>query len=238
MIRPRSDLSTRCTAPPCSGLPHLPQGSSLRSVMLSDPSSLNRPHPPRSRAHPNFISSTYMGCLAVRERLGHPRVVPGFRCTFLAGMPSPETPGVRTFDKFQSSNVDIGLRRSVNGSALPISPQSVSRGCPSRGFHGSHLLRPAQLLAPLYGSDQFPSRRGLVLPGFQRDRPVAGYDYSSGWTPLLTGLSPAGMTARLAAPQSGRDTLDSSGSCHRMKAAAFHRVSGSSCCQLTRSQRR
>jgi hypothetical protein len=33
---------------------------------------------------------------AVRERLGHPRAVPVFRCTFLAGMPSPETPGVRT----------------------------------------------------------------------------------------------------------------------------------------------
>ena len=30
---------------------------------------------------------------AVRERLGHPRAVPVFRCTFLAGMPSPETPG-------------------------------------------------------------------------------------------------------------------------------------------------
>src|SRR5258706_15556191 len=30
--------------------------------------------------------------------------------------------------------------------------------------------------------------------------PVAGYDYNSVWTPLLAGLSPAGMAASLAAP--------------------------------------
>jgi hypothetical protein len=29
--------------------------------------------------------------------------------------------------------------------------------------------------------------------------PVAGYDYNSDWTPLLAGLSPAGMAASLAA---------------------------------------
>src|SRR6266436_4476496 len=34
---------------------------------------------------------------------------------------------------------------------------------------------------------------------------------------------------------SGREPLDSSGSCHRAKAAAFHRLSGSSRCRLTRS---
>ena len=31
--------------------------------------------------------------------------------------------------------------------------------------------------------------------------PVAGYDYNSDWTPLLAGLSPAGMAASLAAPE-------------------------------------
>src|SRR4051794_41956695 len=30
--------------------------------------------------------------------------------------------------------------------------------------------------------------------------PAAGYDYNSLWTPLLAGLSPAGMAASLAAP--------------------------------------
>src|ERR1700751_3530441 len=31
--------------------------------------------------------------------------------------------------------------------------------------------------------------------------PVAGYHYNSDWTPLLAGLSPAGMAASLAAPE-------------------------------------
>ena len=31
--------------------------------------------------------------------------------------------------------------------------------------------------------------------------PAAGYDYNSDWTPLLAGLSPAGMAASLAAPE-------------------------------------
>src|SRR4030095_10966456 len=71
----------------------------------------------------------------------------------------------------------------------------------------THLLRPARLLAPLYGSDHLRGQRGLLLPGFQRE-PVAGYDYSSDWTPLLAGLSHARMTASLAAP-----TPSSQGTC-------------------------
>src|ERR1700738_4905105 len=39
-----------------------------------------------------------------------------------------------------------------------------------------------------------------------------------------------------APDRSGRDTLASSGSCHRAKAAAFHRTSGSSRCRLTRAK--
>src|SRR3954469_23035762 len=34
--------------------------------------------------------------------------------------------------------------------------------------------------------------------------PAAGYDYNSHWTPLLAGLSPAGMAASLAAPDRTR----------------------------------
>src|SRR6195256_2575925 len=69
-----------------------------------------------------------------------------------------------------------------------------------RGFTGSLPLRPVRLLAPLHGSDRLPGQRGLLHPGFQRGRRVAGYDYNSDWTPLLAGLSPAGMAASLAAP--------------------------------------
>src|SRR5215210_3980341 len=96
-----------------------------------------------------------------------------------------------------------GLRRDPSGSALPTLPQSVSRGACFRGFPGSHLLRPVRLLAPLDGSDQVsPATGGFYIQasGGSVALPVAGYDYNRNWTPLLAGLSPAGMAASLAAP--------------------------------------
>ena len=61
------------------------------------PSSLNRPHPPHSQAHRNFTAWRLIrDAFAVRERLGDPRVVPSFRCTFLPDMPSSPTPGTPT----------------------------------------------------------------------------------------------------------------------------------------------
>src|SRR5579864_3914089 len=58
----------------------LPQGPSLRSgLYCPKPSSLNRPHPPRSRAHRDFTAWRLIrNAFAVRERLGDPRAVPGF----------------------------------------------------------------------------------------------------------------------------------------------------------------
>ena len=44
------------------------------------------------------------------------------------------------------------------------------------------------------GSFYFQASNGSVA------LPVAGYDYNSDWTPLLAGLSPAGMAASFAAP--------------------------------------
>src|SRR3954469_22865402 len=96
-----------------------------------------------------------------------------------------------------------GLRRDLSGSALPTLPQSVSRGARFRGFTGSPLLRPVRLLAPLVGSDRVsPATGGFYIQasGGLVARPAAGYDYNSHWTPLLAGLSPAGMAASLAAP--------------------------------------
>src|SRR5947199_6074195 len=96
-----------------------------------------------------------------------------------------------------------GLRRDLSGSALPTLPQSVSRGARFRGFTGSRLLRPVRLLAPLDGSDQVsPATGGFYIQASCGlvALPAAGYDYTIGWTPLLAGLSPAGMAAGLAAP--------------------------------------
>src|SRR5262249_40535469 len=80
------------------------QGPSFRSgLCCPGPSPLNRPHPPHSQAHRNFIALRLIcDAFAVRERLGDPRVVPGFRCTFLPGMPPPTTPGSSNIHEFQT----------------------------------------------------------------------------------------------------------------------------------------
>src|SRR5580658_8541745 len=61
-------------------------------------------------------------------RLGDPRVVPGFHCSFRPDMPPSLTPGSSIIVSVQNSDVDIGLRHGPKGSALPMFPQSVSRG--------------------------------------------------------------------------------------------------------------
>jgi hypothetical protein len=59
------------------------------------------------------------------------------------------------------------------------------------------------LLAPLYGPDQVsPANGGFYIQASDElvTLPAAGYDYNSNRTPLLAGLSPAGMAASFAAP--------------------------------------
>jgi hypothetical protein len=66
----------------------------------------------------------------------------------------------------------------------------------------THLVRPTSLLASLNGSDRIsPAIGGFYVraSGGSVTLPAAGYDYNSVWTPLLAGLSPAGMAASLAA---------------------------------------
>ena len=83
---------------------------------------------------------------AVRERLGDPRVVPGFRCPFRPDMPSSTTPGISTSHKFQSRDVDLGLRRLLNGSALPNFPQlRFMRDTLCRGFLVHSFATPCQV---------------------------------------------------------------------------------------------
>src|SRR5215468_11353672 len=56
-----------------------------------------RPHPSPSWAHRDFTARRLIrDASAVRERLGHPRAVPGFRCTFLPDMPSFTAAGSST----------------------------------------------------------------------------------------------------------------------------------------------
>jgi hypothetical protein len=75
-----------------AGQAALPQGPSLRSgLCCPGPFSLNRPHPPHSRAHPDFtVSRLIPDALAVHIRicLGDPRLVLSFhRCPFTTCRP-------------------------------------------------------------------------------------------------------------------------------------------------------
>ncbi len=110
-------------------------------------------------------------------------------------------PGESDID-IQNFDADIGLRRMTSGSALPIIPQSVPRGRSISWLHWFASATACQVACPpvrirlerpAFGDFYFQAFNGSV------SLPVAGYDYNSDWTPLLAGLSPAGMAASLAA---------------------------------------
>ena len=95
----------------------------------------SKPHPSHSQAHHDFTAGRLIrDAFAVRERLGDPRVVPGFRCSFRPDMPPSLTPGSSIVVSVQCTDVDIGLRHGPKGSALPMFPQSVSRGARFSGL--------------------------------------------------------------------------------------------------------
>src|ERR1700687_5324043 len=98
-----------------------------------------------------------------------------------------------------------GLRRDLSSSALPILPAiRFTRGKYFGASRFTHLLRPAKLLAPLYGSDRHarPSRAFTSrLPTDRLPSPLLDMTTTATGTPLLAGLSPARMAASLAAPE-------------------------------------
>ena len=115
-------------------------------------------------------------------------------------MPSSTTPGNPIIDSSRAT-MSAWPSPRVDRLGTPKAPAiRFTRAMIFGATRFTHLLRPARLLAPQCGSDNLRGQRGVLLPGFQRARPVAGYDCSSDWTPLLAGLSPARMTASLAAP--------------------------------------
>ena len=194
-------------APPCEELSPLPQRPSLRSgFYCPSPSTLNRPHPSHSQAHPDFAAWRFIrDAFAVLVRLGDPRVVPCFRCAFLLDMPSSTTAGSPSAALAQSFTDDTGLRQGSNGSALPSVP-IIRFGWVEgfRGFTGSLSLRPVELLVPLADLTGifFPSQPGLLLPSFPSGRsPFPRSDMTTvaiEQSPPM-GLSPTGTSASIAA---------------------------------------
>jgi hypothetical protein len=110
-----------CRRPPTRWSTAKLQGPSLRSgLCCPSPSTLNRPHPPHSQAHHNFVVRRLIcDAFAVRERLGDPRVVPRFTCSILPSMSSSTSPGSRSLHTSSSFARRACLHRFDGGSALP-----------------------------------------------------------------------------------------------------------------------
>src|SRR3954451_3114474 len=75
-----------------------------------------------------------------------------------------------------------GLRRDLNGSALPTLPQSVSRGARLSRLHWFAFATACQVARPPDGSDRVsPATGGFYIQASDGSvtLPVAGYDYNS-----------------------------------------------------------
>jgi hypothetical protein len=155
---------------PCEELAPLPQRPSLRSgFYCPSPSTLTRPHPSHSQAHPDFAALRFMrDAFAVLVRLGDPRVVPCFRCLLLLGMPPSTTPGSPSAAYAQFLHRRRWPSPSLDRLGTPKYPIIHFRW--DGVFVASwfaHSLRPVELLAPLADlTGSFSQPTGLLLPGF------------------------------------------------------------------------
>src|SRR6516225_1109045 len=100
----------------------------------------------------------------------------------------PCDPGESDHRQFQIS--DVGVAFAVNRAARHSQKSAIrfTREVIFEATWFTQSLRPARLLAPLYGSDRHSvGPRGLLLPGFQQVGLAAGYHYNSVWTPSVGG---------------------------------------------------
>ena len=87
-----------------------------------------------------------------------------------------------------------------NGLGIPMFPQSVSCGAWFQGYWFATVTA-CRVAGPSTDLTGLPANGAFYfqLSAGRSPSPTAGYDYNSVWTPLLAGLSPAGMAANLAA---------------------------------------
>jgi hypothetical protein len=192
---------------PFEELPPLPQRPSLRSgFYCPSPSTLNRPHPSHSQAHPVFAAWRFIrDAFAVLVRLGDPRVVPCFRCSFLLNMPPSTTAGSSL----------AACAQFLRQRCWP-SPESERLGTPKVPHHPlpmgrifaaslvRYSLRPVKLLAPLADpTGYFAQPSEAFTPGLSSSRSpfsLPGITTVATEQAPPTGLSPAGTSASIAAP--------------------------------------
>ena len=106
-----------------SGPAALPQGPSLRSgLCCPDPSTLNRPHPPRLQAHSDFAVSRFIRNAIAVHALNMPRQpITGSELSLMlfCNMSSSETTGNSPVANAQYFTGDAGLQLHITVSAFP-----------------------------------------------------------------------------------------------------------------------
>jgi len=195
------------SAPPLEEISPLPQRSSLRSGLYCPrPSTLIRPHPPHSPAHPDFAALRFIrDAFAVLVRLGDLRAVPCFRCVFLLDMPSSTTAGSPLAASAQFLRQRRWPSPEVERFSTPKKPHHPLQM--GRTFAASlvrYSLRPAKLLASLADltgylsqpTEAFTSRLSTGRSSFP------SLDITTVATEQVppVGLSPTGTPTSIAAP--------------------------------------
>jgi hypothetical protein len=214
-LRRRRDFGTKVISTLASAdYSALPQGPSLRSgFYCPSPSSLTRPHPSHSRAHPDFTALRLIrDAPAVRCRLGDPRVVPGFHGTFLLDMLSSKTAGSPSAAFAQFFADVAGLRPDSKGSALPSDP--IIRFRWAVVFAATlvrYPLRPVELLASLADlaelSTQPPETFTPELSTGRSPFPLSGITTVATEQAPPVGLTPTGTTVKPRCTKSNHDVV-------------------------------
>src|SRR4051794_3558034 len=147
--------------------------------------------------------AAYTRCLRCAGAPRRPASGSGLSLPFRPDMPSSLTPGSSTS---HVSSVAMPTRPSPRSERLGTPKTPAIRFTRDPVFEAS-LVRVCYGLSgcspPWTDRTKFPWPTGglyIQASGGSVALPLAGYDYNSHWTPLLAGLSPAGMAASLAAP--------------------------------------
>ena len=170
------------------GSPSAPGALALVRVMLSRPvitySAPSAPPAGTSRFH---RMAAYTRCLRCAGAPRRPASGSGLSLHIPSWHAALSDPG--EFDHRFFPDNDVGMAfaeiRPARHSRRSRNPFHAGHVFGATGF--THLLRPVRLLAPLYGSDQLPANGGFYFQAFNGSvaLPVAGYDYSSDWTPCM-----------------------------------------------------
>src|SRR3954468_17417444 len=151
--------------------------------------------------------AAYTRCLRCAGAPRRPASGSGLSLPFRPDMPSSLTPGSSTS---HVSSVAMPTRPSPRSERLGTPKIPAIRFTRGSSFEAS-LVRICYGLSgcspPWTDRTKFPWPTGdFYIPASRGvgALPAAGYDYNSLWTPLLAGLSPAGMAASLAAPDQER----------------------------------